>query len=139
MTMQITLGDIAVDVVFKDIKNIHLGVYPPDCRVRLAAPARTSLDTLRVFVISKLAWIRQQRKKLREQTREPPRGYLDRESHYLWGRRYLLKVIEDDAAPTVALSPGTMILSVRPGTSEKRSRPSCPGGIANSSRQRRPN
>jgi len=63
----------AVDVVFKDIKNIHLGVYPPDGKVRIAAPARVSLDTLRVFAVSKLAWIRQQQRKLREQARETPR------------------------------------------------------------------
>jgi hypothetical protein len=120
MTTQINLGDMSVDVVFKNIKNIHLGVYPPDGKVRVAAPARTSLDTLRVFVISKLAWIRQQQKKLREQTREAPREFLDRESHYLWGARYLLKVVEEDAAPTVVLKPGTMILRVRPGTSEEK-------------------
>jgi len=120
MTTQINLGDIAVDVVFKDIKNIHLGVYPPDGKVRVAAPARTSLDTLRVFVISKLTWIRQQQNKLRDQARETPREFLDRESHYLWGARYLLKVIEDDAAPTVVLKPGTMVLRVRPGTSEEK-------------------
>ena len=120
MTTQINLGDIAVDVVFKDIKNIHLGVYPPDGKVRVAAPARMSLDTLRVFVISKLTWIRQQQKKLRDQARETPREFLDRESHYLWGTRYLLKVIEDDAAPTVVLKPGTMILRVRPGTGEEK-------------------
>jgi len=120
MTTQINLGDIAVDVVFKDIKNIHLGVYPPDGKVRIAAPARMSLDTLRVFVISKLTWIRQQQKKLRDQARETPREFLDRESHYLWGTRYLLKVIEEDAAPTVVLKPGTMVLRVRPGTSEEK-------------------
>jgi len=120
MTTQINLGDIAVDVVFKDIKNIHLGVYPPDGKVRIAAPARMSLDTLRVFVISKLTWIRQQQRKLRDQARETPREFLDRESNYLWGARYLLKVIEDDAAPTVVLKPGTMILRVRPGTSEEK-------------------
>jgi predicted metal-dependent hydrolase len=98
MTDQIDLGDIAVDVVFKDIKNVHLSVYPPDGKVRMAAPARMSLDTLRVFAISKLAWIRQQQQKLRDQPRETPRDYLDRESHYLWGTRYLLQVVEQDAS-----------------------------------------
>ena len=120
MTAQITLGDIAVEVVFKDIKNIHLGVYPPDGKVRMAAPQRMSLDTLRVFAVSKLAWIRRQQKKLREQARETPRELLDRESHYLWGRRYLLKVVEEDAAPTVEIKPGTLVLRVRPGMSEEK-------------------
>jgi len=120
MAAQINLGDIAVDVVFKDIKNVHLSVYPPDGKVRISAPSRMSLDTLRAFVISKLAWIKQQQKNLREQTRETPREFLERESHYLWGSRYLLKVIEEDAAPTVVLKPGTMVLRVRPGASEEK-------------------
>lgn len=108
MASRLDLGGMAVDVVFKDIKNVHLRVYPPDGKVRISAPARMSLDTLRVFAISKLAWIRQRQKKLREQPRETPREFLDRESHYLWGTRYLLKVVEEDATPTVALKPGTM-------------------------------
>jgi predicted metal-dependent hydrolase len=119
MASRVDLGGMAVDVVFKDIKNVHLRVYPPDGKVRISAPARMSLDTLRVFAISKLAWIRQRQKKLREQARETPREFLDRESHCLWGTRYLLKVVEEDAAPTVALKPGTMFLKVRPGTSEE--------------------
>jgi predicted metal-dependent hydrolase len=120
MTDRIELGDIAVDVVFKDIKNVHLSVYPPDGKVRMAAPARMGLDTLRVFAISKLAWIRQQQQKLRDQPRETPRDYLDRESHYLWGTRYLLQVVEQDAAPGVVLRPRAMILRVRPGTTEEK-------------------
>ena len=94
MVTQLKLGDIAVDVVLKDIKNVHLSVYPPTGRVRISAPLRMNLDTIRVFAISKLGWIKQQQKKLREQERETPREYLDRESHYVWGKRYLLKVIE---------------------------------------------
>ena len=99
MMTQIKLGDIAVDVVLKDIKNVHLSVYPPTGRVRISAPQRMSLDTIRVFAISKLDWIKQQQTKLREQERETPREYLDRESHYVWGKRYLLKVVESDGPP----------------------------------------
>ena len=99
MDRQIELGDIAVDVVHKDIKNVHLSVYPPTGRVRISAPLRMSLDTIRVFAISKLGWIKQQQQKLREQERETPREYLDRESHYVWGKRYLLKVVEIDEPP----------------------------------------
>ena len=91
MVTQIAFGDITVDVVLKDIKNIHLSVYPPSGRVRISAPSRMRLDTIRVFAISKLGWIKQQQKKLQEQERETPREYLDRESHYVWGKRYLLK------------------------------------------------
>lgn len=117
MVMKIELGDIAVDVVKKEIKNIHLSVYPPTGKVRISAPMRMDLDTIRVFAISKLAWIKSQQQKLREQERESPREYLDRESHYVWGRRYLLKVIEKDAAPAVELNHSKMLLQIRPATS----------------------
>jgi predicted metal-dependent hydrolase len=116
MHTRIQLGGIGVDIVRKDIKNVHLSVHPPTGRVRIAAPERMSLNTVRVFAISKLPWIRRQQRKLLEQERETRREYLDRESHYVWGTRYLLKVIEADQAPSVELSAGRMILSVRPGT-----------------------
>lgn len=118
MITQINLGDIAVDVVKKDIKNIHLSVYPPAGKVRISAPLRMDIDTIRVFAITKLAWIKNQQKKLREQERETPREYLDRESHYVWGRRYLLTLVEKDAAPTVELKHSKMILQIRPEASE---------------------
>jgi predicted metal-dependent hydrolase len=118
MSTQFKLGDIAVDVVLKDIKNVHLSVYPPHGKVRIAAPSRMKLDTIRVFAISRLGWIKQQQKKLRDQEREPPREYLDRESHYVWGKRYLLKVIEEDAAPEVKLTHNKMLLRVRPETGD---------------------
>ena len=79
-----------------------------------------SLDTIRVFAISKLDWIKQQQKKLREQERETPREYLDRESHYVWGKRYLLKVAENNSAPEVGLKRNILILRIRPGSSEEK-------------------
>ena len=115
MVTQIAVGGITVDVVLKDIKNIHLSVYPPSGRVRISAPSRMRLDTIRVFAISKLGWIKQQQQKLQEQERETPREYLDRESHYVWGKRYLLKVSEGDKAPSVALQHSRMLLCVHPG------------------------
>ena len=117
MRSQIQLGNLAVEVVRKEIRNIHLSVHPPAGRVTLAAPARLSLDTLRVFAISKLGWIRQQQQKLLEQERETPREFLERESHYVWGRRCLLNLIEGDHAPAVELGHGRLILRLRPGTS----------------------
>lgn len=116
MGSQINLGDIAVDVILKDIKNVHLSVHPPTGRVRISAPKHMSMATIRVFAISKLDWIKQQQTKLREQERETPREYLDRESHYVWGKRYLLNVVEEDVAPKVKLESGKMILRVRTGT-----------------------
>jgi predicted metal-dependent hydrolase len=118
MVMMIELGEIAVEVVKKDIKNIHLSVYPPTGGIRIAAPLRMNIETIRVFAVSKLGWIKQQQKKLREQQRETPRQYLDRESHYVWGKRYLLEVIEKDEAAGVDLKHSKMRLRVRPGTSE---------------------
>ena len=122
MVTQIELGDITVDVMLKDIKNIHLSVYPPSGRVRISAPSRMNLDTIRVFAVSKLGWIKQQQQKLQGQERETRREYLDRESHYVWGKRYLLKVIEGNAAPSVALQHRWMLLRVRPGTDAKKKR-----------------
>jgi predicted metal-dependent hydrolase len=114
---QIELGEIVVDVIMKDIKNVHLSVYPPAGKVRISAPLHMSADTIRAFAIFKLGWIREQKKKLRAQERETPREYLDRESHYLWGKRYLLKVVASASAPGVTLAHGTMFLRVRPDSS----------------------
>jgi predicted metal-dependent hydrolase len=118
MVKRLTLGEIEVDVVLKDIKNVHLSVYPPTGRVRISAPERMSLNTIRVFAISKLGWIKQQQQRLRAQERETPREYVDRESHYVWGRRYLLKVIEEHGAPTVELKHSKMVVRVGPGTND---------------------
>lgn len=118
MVTRIDLGGISVDVVRKDIKNVHLSVYPPNGRVRIAAPERMNLDTIRVFAISKLGWIKRQQAKLRGQEREAPCEYLERESHYVWGRRYLLRIGERDAAPSVELTARRIVLWVRPGTPE---------------------
>jgi predicted metal-dependent hydrolase len=120
MSKRLHLGEIAVEVVLKNIKNIHLSVHPPLGQVRIAAPRRVSLETLRVFALSKLDWIRRQQRKLREQARETPREYLDRESHFVWGQRYLLAIEESDAAPTVELQPQQLVLRVRPGTDAAR-------------------
>lgn len=121
MVAQIDLSDMQIEVVRKDIKNLHLSVLPPQGKVRVAAPRHMNLDTIRVFLISKLPWIRSQQRKMRAQEREAPREYLDRESHYVWGRRYLLKRVEKDAAPAVELKHSKLVMQVRPGTDEARS------------------
>jgi predicted metal-dependent hydrolase len=121
MITQLQLGDIAVEVVSKDVKNVHLSVYPPTGRVRITAPTRMDLDTIRVFAISKLAWIKSQQKKFDTQAREPLREFIDRESHYLWGTRYLLEIVEKDASPLVDVQHKRIVLQVRPGAdAEKR-------------------
>lgn len=113
---QLKLGNITVDVVQKNIKNIHLSVYPPAGRVRISAPNRMDLATIRVFVISKLSWIKKQQTRLRNQEREAQREFINRESHYFNGKRYLLKVTERDAAPKVVLKHSAIELYVRPET-----------------------
>lgn len=118
MPTTIELGGTTLDVVRKEIKNVHLSVYPPTGRVRVSAPLHMSLETIRLFAISKLGWIRLQQKKLLAQERESRREYLDRESHYVWGRRLLLKLVEDDAPPRVVLRHTKILLYVRPSTTE---------------------
>ncbi|MFM5769342.1 M48 family metallopeptidase [Aeromonas caviae] len=117
----IQLGEISIAVTRKDIKNVHLTVHPPDGRVTLAAPFKTRLEVARAYAISKLAWIRDQQRKLGCQARETPRQFVERESHYVWGRRYLMTVDYQNVKPTVILSNKRITLIVRPGSStEKR-------------------
>ncbi|MCF6155665.1 MAG: M48 family peptidase [Candidatus Brocadia sp.] len=119
---QIQLSNLPIDVIQKDIKNIHLGVYPPIGRVRISAPLRMDLETIRVFALSKLSWIKKQQQKLLSQERETPREFLTQESHYYLGKRYLLKVFEHNAAPKVILKHSVLELYVRPGASIEKKR-----------------
>ena len=117
---QIALGDLKVDVTYKDIKNVHLSVYPPFGKVRISAPLRLDLDTIRICAISRLGWIRKQQTKLSQQAREPARDYVSRESHYYLGKRYLVKISEIEAAPKVVLKHSTIEMQIRPGTTIKK-------------------
>lgn len=116
MAETIHLGDIAIAVTRKKIKHVHLSVYPPAGRVTLVAPAGTRLEVARAYAVSKLGWIRDQQTKLRAQARETQRQFIERESHYLWGGRYLLSITEKDAKPSVRLSHRRIILTMRPHT-----------------------
>lgn len=117
MTETIQLGDVAILMTRKDIKHIHLSVHPPLGRVSLVVPTGTRSEVARAYAISKLGWIREQRAKLNGQARETPRRFIERESHHLWGRRYLLSVVEKDEKPSVRLSHRKITLGVRPGSS----------------------
>jgi predicted metal-dependent hydrolase len=113
----ITISNIKIDVVRKAIKNIHLAVYPPTGRVRIAAPLKVNEDAIRLFAISKLSWIKRNRRKFEGQVRVPQREYKQRESHYFQGRRYLMTIVETEGVPEVVLKNKKFIeLSVRPGT-----------------------
>ncbi len=116
MTETIQLGDISVLVTRKAVKNVHLSVHPPFGRVTLVAPTETRLDVARAYAISKLAWIREQQVSFLVQARETPRRFVERESHLLWGRHHLLRIIQKDAKPSVELTHRRITLSVRPGT-----------------------
>lgn len=120
MQTQLILGDIVADVLLKDIKNVHLSVYPPTGHVRISAPDGMSLENIRAYAVSKLDWIRRQQTKLREQERITPREYVDGESHYVWGKRYRLKVIESFDGVGVSIRGPSLVLRVRPGTDVSR-------------------
>lgn len=115
MVDELRLGDITVDVLLKDIKNVHLSVYPPTGRVRIAAPRSMPLEAIRLFAISRLGWIKRQQRKQRAQERETPREYIERESHYLWGRRYLLRLRGDASRAYVAIDHRHIELGVPAG------------------------
>lgn len=114
MSKTIQIGELSIRLTKKDIKHVHLSVHPPDGRVTLAAPTTTRLDVARAYAISKLAWIRDQQRQLKNQARETPRQFIERESHHLWGRRYLLSVVYQEAKPCVRLDHKRITLIVRP-------------------------
>jgi predicted metal-dependent hydrolase len=114
---RIDVSGIAVEVVRKEIKNLHVGVYPPDGRVRVAAPLRVDDENVRLAVVDKLGWIRRKRNELRSQARQSKREMVTGESHYVLGRRLLLKVVEKEGRPDVRrVNNKTLELQVRPGT-----------------------
>lgn len=116
-TRQIVVNRIKVDIVRKDIKNLHLGVYPPNGRVRVAAPLTVNDEAVRLAVVGKLAWIKRQQAKFAAQSRQSQREMVSGESHYFFGRRYRLRVIETQGKSKVVLrNKATMELHVRPAT-----------------------
>lgn len=120
MSETIEIGDIAIRLTRKPVKNVHLSVHPPAGQVTMVAPTGTRLEVARAFAITKLGWIRDQQARLRGQAREAPRRYVGRESHYLWGRRYLLTVCQVEAKPAVRIDHRRITLSVRPGADAAR-------------------
>jgi predicted metal-dependent hydrolase len=116
MVKQIDLGTVRVDVHFKDIKNLHLSVQPPEGRVTVSAPARMTLESVRLFAIRKLTWIKAQQRLLQSQEREAPREFVSNESHFVWGKRYLMAVREVEGGPTIQLEHSRLVLGIRPGS-----------------------
>lgn len=120
MIETIRLGAIAISVQRKAIKHVHLSVHPPSGRVTMVAPLATRMEVARAYAVSKLRWIREQQAKLRGQNRESPRRYVERESHYVWGRRYLLTVKEAEVKPSVRIDHRRVTLTVRPGSGREK-------------------
>lgn len=113
----IQVSGIGVDVIRKDIKSIHLAVYPPTGRVRLSSPLSVKKESLRLFVISKLGWIKKHIRSMDSQIREPEREYIQGESHWVQGQRYLLNIIEEQRPPNVKIRNKKYLdLYVRPGS-----------------------
>lgn len=111
----ITVRGINVDVVYKDIKNLHIGVYPPLGRVRVAAPVRLGDDDVRLAIIQRLAWIKKQREQLRSANRQSTREMVTGESHYVWGIRHRLKVVKRPGRAHVEIDGERLLLYVPQG------------------------
>ncbi len=103
MGTRLKISNLQVESVRKDIKNIHLGVYPPDGRVRVSVPFTTNDEALRLFLISKISWIRKQQKKFSQQERETKREYVTGESYYLFGSKYQLNVNKTEKNPRIEI------------------------------------
>lgn len=113
----LTVRGINIDVVYKNIKNLHIGVYPPVGRVRVAAPERLDEEQIRLAVIQRLPWIRRQRRQLQEAARQSPREMVNGESHYVWGRRHRLKIIERPGRAHVEVDGDRLLMYVPEATS----------------------
>ncbi len=114
---ELKVGELSIDLIRKNIKNMHLAVYPPTGRIRLAIPESTPEETARLFAVSKIAWIRKHQRNFVAQDRQPPRQYKERESHYFLGKRYLLRIIVVEAPPKIVFKTKTYIdLYIRPDT-----------------------
>jgi predicted metal-dependent hydrolase len=108
----LTIRGIDIDVIYKDIKHLHIGVYPPLGRVRVAAPERLNEDHIRLAVIQRLPWIKRQRQQLADADRQSPREMVTGESHYVWGERHRLKVIERPGRAHVEVDGDRLLLCV---------------------------
>ncbi|QOX79848.1 M48 family metallopeptidase [Trichlorobacter lovleyi] len=111
---QLEVSDITFEVHRKPIKNLHIGVYPPDGRVRVSAPKRMSYEAIRLAVVGKLGWIRKHQQKFASQERQSPREYVTGETHYYQGKRYRLNVLLTDGRSSVHLRHGTIEMQVAP-------------------------
>lgn len=117
----ITVSNISAEVEWKEIKNIHLTIYPPDACIHVSAPMTMSEDSIRLFLITKTQWINQKVSQILSHTRQTTREYVSGENHYYKGHRYRLKVVFHNAPPKVEIKGfDYIILYVRESMSEER-------------------
>ena len=114
---KIVLKELEIELLRKDIRNLHLSVYPPLGRVRVSAPENMNEDVIRAYLISKMPWIRKQIKNILAQEREGPREFLERESHYFEGKRYLLEIVETGGVQHVTISHNRLQVHAKNGAS----------------------
>ncbi|MHA7218627.1 M48 family metallopeptidase [Arthrobacter sp. MDT1-48-3] len=112
----LTVSGLDVDVVYKDIKNMHISVYPPVGRVRVAAPLRTTEDAIRLAVVQRLSWIKRQQEQFQNADRQTERRMVSGETHYVWGQRYLLDVSRSSGAYGVEAKGNTLWVITPPET-----------------------
>lgn len=117
--MQIVVSNIPVEVIRKNIKNMHLSVLPPDGKVRVSAPAKLTDDAITMFVRMKLGWIKKQQEKFQQQPRQSERQYVSGETLYVWGKQYFLQVEYSYKGNALTLSGDKAILTVRKESSPK--------------------
>ncbi len=111
--MQIEVSGIPIEIIKKNIKNIHLSVLPPDGKVRVSAPTTVSDESLEMFVRTKIGWIRKQQEKFENQPRQSERQYVSGETLYLWGKQYFLQVEYSYKGNSLMLDGDKAILTVR--------------------------
>jgi predicted metal-dependent hydrolase len=117
----INVLNISAEVEWKKIKNIHLTIYPPNARIHVSAPLFMTEEAIRLFLISKQAWIKQKVSQVLNQNRQTPREYVSGENHYFKGQRFRLKVIYHNAPAKVEIQGNEFInLYVREGVTEER-------------------
>ena len=110
----LVVGEIDVEVVRKPIKNLHLGVYPPSGRVRVAAPPSVNDEAIRLAVVTRMGWIKRQKNKFEQQARQSERNYLSGETHFHFGTGYRLRLIRKTGGATVRIRGDRIELAVPP-------------------------
>ncbi len=122
-TNQLLIDNVMIDLVRKNIKNLHLTVHPPYGHVKISAPGRMRLETIQEFAESRLPWIRKQQEKILKQKRETPRQFVSNENHYLFGHKYILNIIENNSSSKVVIrNSSTIDMYVKPNVTIKRRR-----------------